>query len=418
MQTRKGKRPTQSGKRQAILLDGVSKTFLSHKRRGISRIILEGIGFSVKHKSTIQMEDVFWALKEVSLAIEHGEIVGVIGPNGAGKTTLLRLMAGLTQPSGGKLITHGQVSAMLGLLTGINPELSGRKNIIANGYLYGHRPKDVKARLDSIVDFADLGEFIDHPVRMYSSGMQARLSFSIVTGFGFNDILLIDEALGAGDARFAQKSWDRMRELIQQGRTVVIVSHLMGTIEALCERTIWLEAGQVKMDGDTKTVTAAYRKMVAEKVEQKTFEAIRSKKFQLNEEFGLENIELSDEQGQPRTRFLLREPLRIRIRYRSQKRMENVHMRLLLQRADGALILDSAQEQGQDMENTGVIEAFFEQILFSHGTYILVVQALAPWGEMLASDQVSLQVEDPLLYERGGMPIFFPPVAWKQVRTA
>jgi lipopolysaccharide transport system ATP-binding protein len=364
------------------------------------------------------MEDVFWALKEVSLAIEHGEIVGVIGPNGAGKTTLLRLMAGLTQPSGGKLITHGQVSAMLGLLTGINPELSGRKNIIANGYLYGHRPKDVKARLDSIVDFADLGEFIDHPVRMYSSGMQARLSFSIVTGFGFNDILLIDEALGAGDARFAQKSWDRMRELIQQGRTVVIVSHLMGTIEALCERTIWLEAGQVKMDGDTKTVTAAYRKMVAEKVEQKTFEAIRSKKFQLNEEFGLENIELSDEQGQPRTRFLLREPLRIRIRYRSQKRMENVHMRLLLQRADGALILDSAQEQGQDMENTGVIEAFFEQILFSHGTYILVVQALAPWGEMLASDQVSLQVEDPLLYERGGMPIFFPPVAWKQVRTA
>ncbi|MBS7777099.1 ABC transporter ATP-binding protein [Acidovorax sp. CCYZU-2555] len=199
----------------------------------------------------------FWALQDVNLQVARGEVVGLVGRNGAGKSTLLQLLCGTIPSSSGQLRVQGRVAALLELGAGFNPDFTGIENIFMNGAILGMKRHEIEQRLDEIVEFADIGDFIHKPVKTYSSGMYVRLAFAVATSTD-PDILIIDEALSVGDGAFARKSFDRIMRLKEAGKTIFFCSHSMYQVEALCARAIWMEKGRVKMDGNAADVTSAY----------------------------------------------------------------------------------------------------------------------------------------------------------------
>lgn len=208
-------------------------------------------------KRKIRYEE-FWALKDVSFEIEKGEVVGIIGHNGAGKSTLLKVISGILKPTSGELEVNGNIVPMLELGSGFDHDLTGRENIFLNGAILGYTEKYLKEKYDEIVEFSELGKFIDVPIRNYSSGMLMRLAFSIATVVQ-PEILIVDEILAVGDASFQEKSKARMLELMGGGTTVLFVSHSLDQIREMCDRVIWLEHGNVRMIGETETICNNYQ---------------------------------------------------------------------------------------------------------------------------------------------------------------
>jgi lipopolysaccharide transport system ATP-binding protein len=200
----------------------------------------------------------FWALKTVNFAISPGEVVGIVGRNGAGKSTLLQLVCGTLAPSSGSLQVHGKVAALLELGAGFNPDFTGLENIYMNAAILGLTRAQVDERIDDILSFADIGDFVRQPVKTYSSGMFMRLAFAVATSVE-PDILVIDEALSVGDGAFARKSFDRIMGLKDAGKTILFCSHSMYQVEALCSRALWIEAGTLRMIGSAADVTSAYQ---------------------------------------------------------------------------------------------------------------------------------------------------------------
>ena len=199
----------------------------------------------------------FDALKGVSFEVEQGTTLGIIGPNGAGKSTLLKLISRVTIPTKGTITTHGRVSALIEVGAGFHPELTGRENVFLNGSILGMTRKEVKSKLDAIVDFSGLEEFIDTPVKYYSSGMYVRLGFSVAAHTD-PEILLVDEILSVGDEQFRRKSLNHMKGLMQSGATVVLVSHSMVAINALCDRVVWVAEGKLHRTGAAQEICASY----------------------------------------------------------------------------------------------------------------------------------------------------------------
>ncbi|MHC1732026.1 MAG: ABC transporter ATP-binding protein [Bacteroidales bacterium] len=203
----------------------------------------------------------FWALKDVSFEIKHGESVGVIGRNGAGKSTLLKMISRITRPSRGKLIIFERVTSLLEIGTGFNFELSGRDNVYLNGSFLGMPISEIRSKFDEIVAFSEIEEFIDTPVKYYSSGMFVRLAFSVAVHLS-PELLLLDEVLSVGDAGFRRKSEIRMKELLNSGATIVLISHDMNAIKDICQRAIWLDSGSIRMDGKAENVIDEYSRLV------------------------------------------------------------------------------------------------------------------------------------------------------------
>lgn len=201
----------------------------------------------------------FLAVNDISFKVEKGETLGLIGTNGAGKSTTLKLIAGILKPTEGKIITRGNIVPMLELGAGFDLELTGRENIYLNGAILGYSKEYLESKYEEIVDFAEIREFIDMPIRNYSSGMMARLAFSIASVVQ-PEILIVDEILSVGDINFKKKSFDRMQELMTGGATVLFVSHEIEKIEEMCDHVIWLEKGKVKKYGTAKEVCKAYKK--------------------------------------------------------------------------------------------------------------------------------------------------------------
>jgi len=201
----------------------------------------------------------YTVFREISFQIAKGECVGFIGRNGVGKSTLLGLIAGVLKPDSGKIVVKGRVSPLLELGAGFHPDLTGRENILLNGVLLGMTKAEVKAKLDLIVEFSGLKDFIDQPIRTYSSGMVARLAFSVIAHLD-PEILLIDEILAVGDVEFQKKSFRKILEFKEKGTTIVLVSHSLDSIVKVCDRAIWLENGGIKMDGEAKEVVSVYFK--------------------------------------------------------------------------------------------------------------------------------------------------------------
>ncbi|OGT28175.1 MAG: hypothetical protein A2Z17_02650 [Gammaproteobacteria bacterium RBG_16_66_13] len=198
-----------------------------------------------------------WALRGVDLTLAPGEIVGVVGPNGAGKTTLLKTMAGVLHPTEGNVRIRGTLAPLLELGAGFHPELTGRENVYLYGTLLGHTRRELEDQYGAILEFADIGDFIDAPLRTYSSGMIARLAFSVATQ-RFADVLLVDEVLAVGDLGFQHKCRERMEAFRERGATIVLVSHDPGLVTGMCQRAVWLESGQVRAHGPADIVLDAY----------------------------------------------------------------------------------------------------------------------------------------------------------------
>jgi lipopolysaccharide transport system ATP-binding protein len=220
----------------------------------INRIIHRVNGTSSHDES-----EIFWALKDVSFEIEHGESVGLIGRNGAGKTTLLKILSRITRPSRGKLVIYERVNSLLEIGTGFNTELSGRDNVYLNGSFLGMKQQEIRNRFDEIVAFSEIEQFIDTPVKYYSSGMYVRLAFSVAAHLT-PELLLLDEVLAVGDAGFQQKSRDKMKVLLSSGGTIILVSHNSLAIKEICQRAIWLDHGLIQMDGQAAYVVDEYSK--------------------------------------------------------------------------------------------------------------------------------------------------------------
>ena len=199
----------------------------------------------------------FTALDHVSFTVRKGETLGLIGRNGAGKSTMLKIISGILKPTEGSVVCRGNVVPMLELGSGFDFDLTGRENIFLNGAILGYSEDFLNAKYDEIVEFSELGAFIETPIRNYSSGMLARLAFSVAT-MVHPDILIVDEILAVGDAAFQEKSKKRMLELMGGGTTVLFVSHGLNQVEEMCNRVVWLEHGQVQMEGQAKEVCAAY----------------------------------------------------------------------------------------------------------------------------------------------------------------
>lgn len=209
------------------------------------------------HKILRNSNDRFWALKGINLTVKKGECLGVIGRNGAGKSTLLSLLLGVAQPTKGKIEVSGKKTPLLELGAGFHPDLTGLENIIMNGVLLGHTKGEVLDRMDDIVAFSELGDFIEMPLRTYSSGMVMRLAFSVAIHTD-PEILLIDEILAVGDESFQKKSGKALIELIKGGVTTVFVSHQMEAIRNICDRSIWLEHGEIRAEGEPGKVIDEY----------------------------------------------------------------------------------------------------------------------------------------------------------------
>lgn len=213
-------------------------------------------------KGEVKRSNVVRAVDDVSFSVEQGEILGIIGRNGSGKTTLLRSIAGIFQPDEGSIDTHGNRVSLMAIGIGFNPNNTGRENILKSGMLLGCSLEYVKKHIDAIIDFSELGDFIDRPVRTYSSGMYSKLSFS-VTAILDTDIMLVDEVLSVGDEHFRKKSYNKMVELMESNRTVLIVSHATETLRKFCNRVLWINDGHFMMLGKTDEVLAAYEKTTA-----------------------------------------------------------------------------------------------------------------------------------------------------------
>lgn len=242
-------------KEVAIIVDDVDKSFKLYYDKATT--LKERILF--RKRNSYETKEI---LSDISIVINKGETVALIGVNGSGKSTLLKLMTKIIYPNKGKIIINGKLTSLLELGAGFHPDFSGRENIYFNASIFGLTRAEIDKRIDKIIEFSELGSFIDNPVRTYSSGMYMRLAFSVAINVDA-DILLIDEILAVGDQHFQEKCYEKLKELKKEGKTIVIVTHDLNSVRNLCDRAIWINKGRVKMDDSAKKVVESYLKECA-----------------------------------------------------------------------------------------------------------------------------------------------------------
>lgn len=230
-------------------------------------ITVQNVGVRFGYRRSLFRNDAVEALRDVSFNLYQGDSLGIIGRNGAGKSTLLSLLGNIILPDSGRVINNNVRTSLLALQVGFDPELSGRANALLSGMLLGFRYEDVKANLDKIIAFSELGEFIDKPVKTYSAGMKGRLGFSVALEMN-PDVILIDEVLGVGDIKFREKSMAVMKEKLLSDQTIVLVSHSGQIVKNFCNRVIWIEDGISRMEGNSKEVVEAYENYMTERVQE------------------------------------------------------------------------------------------------------------------------------------------------------
>jgi ABC-type polysaccharide/polyol phosphate transport system ATPase subunit len=267
----------------------------------------------------LQQGEIFAALGGVSFKVEQGKTLSIIGENGSGKSTLLKILARISKPTSGEVLTRGRISALIELGAGFHPEISGRENIFINGIILGLTKKKIQEKFDEIVKFAELEDFIDNPVKSYSSGMYMRLGFSIAINVD-PDILLVDEVLAVGDASFVPKCLDKINEFKRQGKTIIFVSHDLSTVDRISDEVIWLKEGKIEMRGYPKRVNDAYLEYIGKKdvkkaeikhqEEEKEGEKDREKRWG-SKEIEIDNVKMIDQKGKEKYIYEADEPFSI-----------------------------------------------------------------------------------------------------------
>lgn len=361
----------------------------------------------------------FEALKGVSFDVSSGERVGIIGHNGAGKTTLLKIIAGLLQPTSGVLEVQGHVNCVMTLGVGLREDLSGRENIYVDGEMNGKSRSEVAGFIDKLIEFTEIGEFIDYPVRTYSSGMKSRLAFSMIVHIT-PEILIIDEALSAGDVNFSTKASARMKEICDKGMIHLIVSHSMGTIVQMCNRCIWMDHGKAIMDGDPKEVTEAYLKAVRHKDEEILRDSFRKRigGGSVSDVFEIKHLRFLDASGNAKTIFAIGEEMTVAFTVKSNRRIERPDCRISFERTDGILVSEnSAAGDGFELgpvEGEAEFRIMLGAVCYGQNTYEVLVEfidtGLEGRDSILAFRKEILKIENPIYPHIN--PVFYLPVRW------
>lgn len=328
--------------------------------------------------------DSLLAMNDVNFEVRKGDILGVVGHNGAGKTTLLKLLSRVTYPTSGEITVDGRVSALIELGAGFHPDLTGRENIYLNGVILGLTRQEMRRKFQHIVEFAELEKFIDTPVKRYSSGMYARLGFS-VAAHADPDVFLIDEVLGVGDMAFQKKCYNFLHSFVSQGRTAVFVSHNVYVIEQLCNRLLWLDAGQVRMYGTPRDVLPRY------------FDSMESNLLRTqattapdDDVVRIVSVAIVDDVGQERDTFSPGESVSVEITYDAKRSVERPHFCVAVLGTGSNQSLFAANmlidgEAPPTIEGTGAIRCRFESVPLMPRTYEV-------WGEVWGSDGAEVLV--------------------------
>ncbi len=327
----------------------------------------------VNERSTKGNSDYVWALKDVSFEIGRGEVVGIIGRNGAGKSTLLKLLSRVTQPTEGLIKVNGRIASLLEVGTGFHPEMTGRENIFQNGAILGMTRHEIRSKFDEIVDFAGVERYIDTPVKRYSSGMYVRLAFA-VAAFLEPEILIVDEVLAVGDAEFQKKCLGRMKDVsVNDGRTVLFVSHNMTALKTLCDRAILLTNGSLKSQGPTHAVVNEYLQYFATR-SKVAFKDVRQD--YANEFFEFESLEMiteSDIDGS----FYINKPLTMKFTVINKSVTQEINVNLIFETVDGTTVFVSYSEPqyiglGRFTALCNIPANFFNDEIYSISTLAVV----------------------------------------------
>ncbi len=348
----------------AVTVDGVSKRFrLYHERN-------QSLKATVMRRRRSSVEE-FWALSDVCFEVPQGTTFGLIGENGSGKSTLMKCITKILRPDVGSVSINGKTSALLELGAGFHPELSGRENVFLNGSLLGMSRKELERRFDEIVGFAGLEQFIDQPVKNYSSGMYVRLGFSVAINVD-PDVLLVDEVLAVGDEAFQRRCQDKFLELKDAGRTIVLVSHDLGTVSNLCDDAVWLEHGRLKLLGQARHVVDEYRNSLQdERDTQPTSGASRWG----SGDGRIERVDLLDVDGRPVTRVRTGQPLTFRFHYELDVAISRPVFGMAIHTLDDTYLTGPNTRDADcvpdRLEGRGYVDLYVERVLLLPGTYDL-----------------------------------------------
>jgi len=381
----------------AIEVRDVKKTFKVYMDK--SNLLKEKVLFWKRNRYETRH-----VLDGISFNVKKGEAVGLIGHNGCGKSTTLKLLTRIMYPTSGTIEMRGRVSSLIELGAGFHADMSGRENIYINAAIFGLTKKEIDARLDDIIEFSELQDYIDNPVRTYSSGMYMRLAFSVAINVDA-DILLVDEILAVGDAGFQTKCFNRLKEIKAEGKTIVIVSHSMAQIEQICDRSIWIHQGKIKAEGDPHTVDAAYldymsaeRKEIAKKemIRKGNAAAVReaekkqsAEKPKDNKRWGskdavIEEVVLLDDKHEAMRAIATGDPMTIRIRYSVKTPVEDADFGIGIFRIDGTQCYGTNTRIDQlerfDLKEDGILEVVMDKVYLLQGKYWLDVAIERPGG--------------------------------------
>ncbi len=375
----------------AITMNEVHKKFRTYYSR--SHTLKEKVIFR-NHGS----HDDRWVLKGIDLNIKKGEVVGLIGENGSGKSTLLKLMTRILYPDKGTIQVNGRVSSLIELGAGFHPDMTGRENIYTNASIFGLSHNEINNRLEKIIEFSELGYFIDNPVRSYSSGMYMRLAFSVAINVDA-DILLIDEILSVGDQNFQRKCINKLQEICKSGTTIVIVSHSLGQIEKLCSRSIWIDDGLIRMDGTPRDVHLYYQDFLGKKIIEASRMAESEKENEqqtkdsngisrdTSKEAWVESVDLINKNGEVMSVFETGDKVTIRIKYGAAETDLKAIVSVGVVREDGVHCFSTntsiAKMHKLSLMKSGTIDFVIDNMILLNGYYFLDVALSYPDGNRL-----------------------------------
>jgi lipopolysaccharide transport system ATP-binding protein len=356
----------------------------NNRPRTIKSALFKGINYYLNREP-------YWALQGVNLKIEQGKTIGLVGNNGAGKSTLLRLVSGLSRPTKGRIVRIGRLGSLLELGAGFNHEFTGRENVITGSILSGLTRKEAEQRLDEVVAFAELEDFVDTPVRTYSSGMYVRLAFATEITLD-PDILLVDEILAVGDLAFQKKCLDYLSQIRDRGKTIIVVSHRMEQLERICDEVVWLDHGKIRAVGQTSEVIQLYRNRIFENTRQKVEQneavlawavgqptAPRRERRTGTLEIEIDGVTLLNEQGAPATALNSGDPLIMEVHYTAHQPVDQPVFQIGLYNAEGVKCFENSNQANgaalPQVQGQGSFKVYFQSLPLVRGNYFFSVGA-------------------------------------------
>jgi ABC-type polysaccharide/polyol phosphate transport system ATPase subunit len=376
----------------AVEVRNVTKLYkkFAHKRQfqTLKSALLGGNFFA-----SLNPREAFAALKEVNCTVAKGSMFGIIGSNGSGKSTLLKLIAGISKPTYGQILTNGKISALIELGAGFHPEITGRENIFINGIMLGLSRKSIARKFDEIVRFAELEDFIDQPVKTYSSGMFMRLGFAVAVNVD-PDILLIDEVLAVGDEAFAHKCLDKISDFKKRQKTIILVTHSLGMVETLCDSAMWLKKGEVMKIGDPRMVCGAYLMDVEAKEEKDLLAEHQNLTEKLAQNYAdpgvrqsrwgggeiqITKVQLLDAHEQEKHVFSTGEPMQIKLYVHAQETVDDFVFGIGIFNTEGVCVYGTnthiEELESVEFKGSGEVTFYIDKINLIEGTYFLDVAA-------------------------------------------